>query len=100
MATWLLKYGPEDYRILIVEGCEHGLGCLWEEVSYNRTRREVEKLDVPLLRSNCIRLALAMAQLGYGSNVVVRNWIEAAREDPLPEVRNALDDEVGAITPT
>jgi hypothetical protein len=41
-----------------------------------------------------------MAQMGYGSNVVVRNWIEAAREDPLPEVRNAPDDEVGAITPT
>jgi len=85
---------------LIVEGCEHGLGCLLEEASYTRTRSEAEKFNIPLLRRYCIRLALAMAQLDYGGNAAVRNWIEAAREDPLPEVRNALDDEVGEITPT
>jgi hypothetical protein len=93
LAYWLLQDGPEDYRSLIVEGCEHGLGCLLEEASYTRTRSEVEKHDVPLLRRNCIRLALAMANSGLGNSPAVQGWIDAAREDPLPEVRNTLEGE-------
>ena len=93
LARWLLQEGPEDYRSLIIDGCEHGLGCLLEEASYARTRSEVEKHDVPRLRRNCIRLALAMANSGHGYSTAVQVWIDAAREDPLPEVRNTLEVE-------
>jgi hypothetical protein len=93
LARWLLQEGPEDYRSLIVEGCEHGLGCLLEEASYARMRSEVEKHDVPLLRRNCIRLALAVINSGLGNRAAVQGWIDAAREDPLPEVRNTLEGE-------
>ena len=90
LAQWLLKEGKEDYHSLIVAESEHGLGCLLEEASYQRTCNEAEELNVPLLRRNCVHLALAMTQLGFGNNTAVRGWIDSAREDPLPEVRHAL----------
>jgi hypothetical protein len=90
LSRWILLEGPEDYRPLLIEACEHGLGCLLEEASYARTLEEVEKLNIPLLRRNCIRLAVALTDRGRGSSPAVKGWMDAAREDPLPEVRNAL----------
>jgi hypothetical protein len=68
----------------------HGLICLLEEASYSRTSaEEAQKIDVPLLRANCIRLAVALREAGYHNEPAVKGWITAATNDPLPEVRNS-----------
>jgi hypothetical protein len=90
LARWLIQEGPEEYRSLIVETSLHGLTCLLEEASYSRTRaEEADKIDVPLLRANCVLLALALKQAGYQDQPAVNGWILAAENDPLPEVRNS-----------
>ena len=44
----------------------------------------------------CAQLAAAMAKDGLHQHPAVVHWLEIAREDPLPEVRNAVapDQEV------
>jgi hypothetical protein len=91
LARWLIEEGPEQYRSLLIDSCTHGLACLLEEASYSRTRaEEAHKMDIPLLRANCIRLAVALKRAGYQDDPAVTGWISNAKVDPLPEVRNSL----------
>jgi len=51
---------------------------------------EISADDVPQLRAEVARVAKVLADLGHGSAPSVASWIEAARNDPLPEVREAV----------
>lgn len=86
LARWLFKSGPEDFRDLIAADCDRGLLALSEIASYEA---EDSGLDVPYLRSECVRLALAMNRNGFGAGPGVGTWLALAPDDPLPEVRHA-----------
>jgi hypothetical protein len=85
-AQWIYRKGPEHLRKLIATDCDHGLTALVEEASYSRSE---QTLDVPAIRAACFRLALAMADAGYAGERGVAEWLANAKNDPLPEVRNA-----------
>jgi hypothetical protein len=83
---WLFRKGPERLRHLIMRDCDHGLTALLEEASYARSE---QAFDVPEIRAACFRLALSMAAAGFAQERGVTGWLAAAKDDPLPEVRNA-----------
>ena len=58
------------------------------ELSYGRAHEDPD--DIPLLRLFCAQLAMAMKKNGLDQHPAVPRWLEIAREDPLPEVRNAV----------
>jgi hypothetical protein len=88
LARWVFSKGPERLRHLIVRDCDHGLTALLEETSYSRSDLP---FDVPAVRAACLRLARAMASAAYAQHRGVIGWLTAAKDDPLPEVRNAED---------
>jgi hypothetical protein len=85
-ARWVFGKGPERLRNLIVRDCDHGLTALLEEASYARLE---QTFDVPTIRAACFRLASAMAAAGFAQERGVTRWLATAKDDPLPEVRNA-----------
>jgi hypothetical protein len=40
-----------------------------------------------------MRLARAMSETGFGDSEAVRQWLEAGKSDPLPELRYRLGDD-------
>lgn len=89
VARWLFTDGPENLRSVIAAECDHGLACLLEEARYTTGQNNWGDVDIPLLRSRAVGLAIAMAKTGVYSSPAVSAWIEMAKSDPLPEVRNA-----------
>ena len=85
-ATWVFSEGSQEYRDAIADLATQGLGYLEQELRYDR--EPVEDIDVPLLRLECTRLAIAMAEHGLEAESVVSKWIKNASADPLPEVRH------------
>jgi hypothetical protein len=88
LARWLFEDGPEPLRQIIAHECDNGLKALFEEASYSRYD---QTFDVPTIRSACILLAASMNRCGLSELTGVKAWLQAAEDDPLPEVRNALD---------
>lgn len=86
LACWLFRSGPAELRDVIAADCDHGLLALAEIASY---QAEECGLDVPSVRSECVRLALAMSRTGFGAGPGVQTWLALAPDDPLPEVRHA-----------
>jgi hypothetical protein len=87
IARWLFDDGPEELAQLLVTDSEYGLGALLDEANYSRAN---PPFDVPETRAACVRLAHAMVRAGYDAAPGTQAWIDAARDDPLPEVRHAL----------
>jgi hypothetical protein len=85
-AEALFRKGPERYRNLVAADCDRGRWALLTEADY---AREDPGFDVPGIRAASFRLALAMDRAGRGEGAGVRGWIDAAADDPLPELRNA-----------
>ncbi len=85
-AQWVFREGPEHMRTLIAQDCTHGLTALLEQASYARSG---QNFDVPGVRAACFRLASAMVSAGFGQGRGVADWLAQAKDDPLPEVRNA-----------
>ncbi len=83
-ARWLFRRGPDDWKALLASDCAHGLAALFEEATY--ARQDVP-FDVPGMRAACMRLARSMNEAGYGESEAVRRWLQAAKDDPLPELR-------------
>jgi SIR2-like domain len=86
LARWVFSDGPDRLRTEIAKDVEHGLAALFEEASYERSN---QVFDVPEMRAACIRLATAMAETSFGNSESVTTWLHSAKDDPLPEVRNA-----------
>jgi len=74
-----------------------GLACLLEETAYPRTPEQGSRLSpgadiIPEERAAAATLAGMMRRSGFGDNSVIEDWINAALEDPLPEVRAAIQE--------
>jgi hypothetical protein len=90
LATYAFTKGLSDYWEQLVDSCEHGLRCLLVEASYARSSERLQKFEIPVIRRNCIRLAVAMTKAGFADKPGVKGWVTLAETDPLPEVRNAV----------
>ena len=86
-AEWVFDQGTQAHRDVISMLVVHGLRSLAEEMQYDRHQ---EDYDVPTIRLNCVRLASSMAKHGFEDHPTIRKWIEIGRDDPFPEVRNAV----------
>lgn len=76
----------DDFYSCLLYGLRH----LQQETAYSEqiSRSPAEQAQAPLIRSNCARLARALARRAeFATNETVRNWLELASNDPLPEVR-------------
>ena len=89
IAKWVFEEGSEKQREIIGQLVIQGLRYLIEELRYDREHDQDSDFDVPFLRWGCTHLALAMAEHGLADDPVVVQWMEVAKEDPLPEVRHA-----------
>lgn len=98
LATALLFCGqlfgkqPEVAKRTIAERDLAGLDYLFESCQYDQAIGSglAERIDVPLVRYYCVKLAIAMTKAGYLDQPVLSRWIDAAKDDPLSEVRNLV----------
>lgn len=73
------------------ERLDPALGRLGDLVSYDRVEAGGrDEVSASLIRAECVRLSQALLDHGFGS-LQARAWLEAAVDDPLPEVRDALE---------
>ena len=87
-AAWIFDSGQDAQREAIQHLVEDGLRYLAQELRYDR---EHENPDVvPRRRLYCAKLAAVMSKRGLHESPTVASWLEMAREDPLPEVRQAV----------
>ena len=89
-ARIIFDNGAEASKEIIRHSVLDGLDYLRTELSYDRAHDTTE--EVPWLRLLCVRLAVAIAKNGQDQHPVVARWLEIAKEDPLPEVRNAVNE--------
>ena len=89
-ARWIFDNGTESNKEVICGLATDGLRYLTTELSYDRHHEGLE--DIPLLRLLTTELAVAMARDAQDPDPVVTEWVEAARGDPLPEVRNTASE--------
>jgi hypothetical protein len=70
-----------------------GLACLFESCDYGQAIESglADRIDIPFVRRSCTKLATVMLKDVYSGNTVLIKWIEAAKDDPLPELRNLVD---------
>ena len=89
LACWIFDKGNESHKDAIRQLVEDGLNYFATELSYDRSHENPD--DIPLLRLLCAQLVMAMAKDGLNQHSAVTRWLEIARQDPLPEVRNAVE---------
>jgi len=92
-AALLFEKQPDLARKAIGQHVLLGLTCLFESCDYNQAIESglADRIDIPFVRCNCVELAIAMLKGAYSRNAVLLKWIEAAKDDPLPELRNQVD---------
>lgn len=90
-ASHLFKYHAPLAKE-IEQKCIQGLEHLFTSCDYQQavTSGLAERVDIPLIRKNCVELAVAMRDAGYSDNIILMRWIEIAKNDPLPELRNLV----------
>ena len=88
LATWIFNNGQDSHRDAIQRLAEAGLRYLAEELRYESAKENPD--DVPAKRLYCAQLAAAMAKRGLDQTTAVARWLESAKDDPLPEVRQAV----------
>ena len=72
-----------------------GLDYLFKEAAYRLKDEAGAALkydEVPLIRLQCARLAKQVAECGRAKHPIIQQWLKAAKDDPLPEVRAAVAD--------
>ena len=89
VALWVFKEGSTEQREKMAPAVIHGLRYMTEELRYDRNSKDMEKVDIPLLRWGCAHVAIAMSASGMVLDPAVAYWVEVAKSDPLPEVRHA-----------
>jgi hypothetical protein len=101
LAEWLFRNEPEIAQQSIADLTEHGLNYLLEEASYRHEyhRAQLDPEDIPLIRAGCVKLVLAMRDVGLGDRQAVEKWLQAGLSDPLPEVRHLIQTS-GEDSPT
>ena len=87
-AQWIFEEGPQAHRDAVRDLVKTGLNYLATELNYDPARES--PYDVPLRRILCAQLAMALAKDGHEGEPSVAHWIKMAKDDPFPEVRNAI----------
>lgn len=87
-ARWIFENGAKVNQEAIRQLAQDGLNYLAEELRYDREHEAPD--EVPLKRLFCAGLAAAMARTGSEQDPAVAEWLKIAKDDPLPEVRNAV----------
>lgn len=84
-----------------------GLSYLLHELDYSFVENKnlpFAYCDVPKLRKHAARIAVALKRFHAVDDEVVANWIDAAMNDPLPEIRKVAyelnDSSVGSVEET
>ena len=90
-ARWIFANGNQIHKEIIQQLAQDGLNYLAEEMRYDREHEAPD--EVPSKRLLCVQLAAAMAQDEVDQHPAVARWLEIARDDPLPEVRNAVPEQ-------
>ena len=68
------------------------LSDLLDETAYERVEpMSVQAVSVSLVRKECLLLAYALRTVGIDTQTI-HDWIAAATDDPLPEVRYAVEE--------
>ena len=88
VAKWIFENGTDAQKESIRQLTEDGLSYLAQDLRYDREQETPE--EVPRKRLYCAELAAEMAKTGLGQTPAVAQWIDIARQDPLPEVRHAI----------
>ena len=88
IANWIFESGDTAHRETISQMVLQGLSYLAEELRYDRQYDDDD--SVPTVRFLCAQLAKSMAQKGYADSPAISQWLEIAKDDPLPEVRYAI----------
>ena len=73
---------------IILSSALEGLDYLAEELRYEREHDN----EIPNLRWRCAQLASSMSKAGLECRPEVIRWLELASNDPFPEVRYAMSD--------
>lgn len=89
IAAWIFKTGSKDQQESILELALHGLSQLIDELDYKLVDLDASELDIPLCRFGCVKLARALHAAGHADVDCVKQWLDAALNDPLPELRKA-----------
>ena len=93
VAIWVFSEGTREQQDVIGGLTAQGLGYLAKELRYD-DGQDAEP-DGPWLRWRCAQLASLMAKDQYRDDPVVMGWMKDAKNDPLPEVRNAVTPRLG-----
>ena len=88
LAAWIFESGRDTDKEAIKNLASDGLRYLAQELRYDREHESAD--EIPTKRLYCVELAVAMANSGMSDDPAVARWLETAREDPLPEVRQAV----------
>ena len=92
IADWIFAEGTASQKDTIRDLVAQGLSYLLDELRYDRRYDDSsDEIDVPRLRWRCAQLGVTLSRTGAKDPVVTR-WIEATRDDPLPEVRYTNPD--------
>jgi SIR2-like domain len=77
-----------------LDGLLIGLDYLFTEAQYRNPDEPSHTIcydDVPSVRVECVRIARLSSEIGRSTDSRVIRWLEAAAQDPLPEVRAAAN---------
>ena len=88
VAKWVFDKGSDHLRTIILSSALEGLDYLAEELRYEREHDN----GIPNLRWRCAQLASSMSKAGLECRPEVIRWLELASNDPFPEVRYAMSD--------
>ena len=101
IAAWVFEKGTAEHRELLRSPVLGGLEFLRRALVFReitphpfveQPQVSEDDVDVPLLRWRCVQLAKAMDSAGFGDEAAVTGWLEDAGNDPLPELRFAVED--------
>jgi hypothetical protein len=97
----VVQFKPQWLTSDFVAVIELGIAALLRELSY-RDRApgtSISDDDVPLLRFNCARLSLALSMTRwYEQSQTWSQWLQQAKNDPLPEMRYLRERWVGPLS--
>ena len=89
-AKWIYDRGADQQIQIIQDLTLRGLKVLLNELQYDR-KNGWQNHDLPYLRNYCVQLALSLCKHGLRNNDTIDGWLQAAKNDPLPELRYAID---------
>ncbi|MBF0138440.1 MAG: hypothetical protein HQL65_19590 [Magnetococcales bacterium] len=91
LTLWIFENGDKTWKDVLASDCLYGLNILLKEADYGRSNTQSLTDDLPLLRYQCVKLAVAMSKKeSWGEQSAIQQWISIAKEDPLAEVRHAI----------